>query len=98
MSEKTNAETVAEMQRKISAAEMALYHLCHLETEVKFFTRRRDGRTIYVAGFGTFGDDVAGSSFDESSKEDTALDFLKRIGDAAFQKHIENCEKRNGQR
>lgn len=89
MSDKTSAEVVAELQRKLDAVESAVYHLCHMGSSVKFSTFRRDGDTVYAASLRFLGDEKI-----ECCDGDTA-DFLKRVGNAVFENHISELECRS---
>lgn len=90
MSDKTSAEVVAKMQRELDKAEMAMFHLCHLNADVRFKVRRRDGESIFCVS-------VAGVDDEVGDKD--PLVALGRAAGAAFNSHMGRWEERsNAQR
>ncbi len=90
MSEKTSAEVVAEMQRRLDSVEMALWNLCHLKSRVEFFVKRRDSENLYCARIAGHGDEEIHSA--------DRRELLAAVGDRAFMAHVERCERANAQR
>lgn len=89
MSNKTSAEVVAGMQRRMDRAEMALWHLCHLKSRVEFSVQRRHGENLYAASIRGIHE-----SFDQDESADP-LALLEALGNRAFASHIDKCERRD---